>query len=336
MEIKVMMRIHILGLAALVSFVAQAAEIEWGLIDVVSSNQSAAAESSLDTAWSTTTCAQPQFGKPGNNYPVKCAFSAYDSDGAGTGYNAELLVRPRGGGSQVSGSYSIVTGFDSSLYATPNLKLGKILITVAKETATDTSSFRWFVEADGQAYVTEVIDADLTTTAALYTLGYRDAVEWFSFDPDVNVADAIGASVGPASLDEMNFTNVTSVGVCSEHTFASPSDWHGLRIEKFEALFPAALQFMYNWGPRMDIPTVKYDYDLTGLSNQIARLNSQYVVLNITGPSDSTKYTSPHPDLAAIIDPTNLCFPKTVAQGGRDLLDEAKGACLFRRWRVGL
>ncbi|MHC4988509.1 MAG: hypothetical protein ACYTFX_08465 [Planctomycetota bacterium] len=171
----------------------QAAEIEWGIIDVVSSDQNDPADSALDTAWNTTTCNQPQFGKPGNNYPVKCAFSAYDSDGAGADYNAELYVsngtpdalRPRGGGALVSSSYSTVTGFDTSLYATPNLKLGKIHITVSEETATDTSSFRWFVEADGQAYVTEVIDADLTTTAALYTLGYRDAVEWFSFDTGV-------------------------------------------------------------------------------------------------------------------------------------------------------
>jgi len=70
----------------------QAAEVEWGLIDVVSSDQNDPADSALDTAWSTTTCAQPQFGRPGNNYPVKSAFSAYDSDRAGADYNAELYV----------------------------------------------------------------------------------------------------------------------------------------------------------------------------------------------------------------------------------------------------
>ena len=173
--------------------------------------------------------------------------------------------------------------------------------------------------------MTEVIKADLFTSTVRYTLENRIAVEWFSFDPNVNVADAIGASVGTVSLDEMNFTNVTSVGVYSAHTFSSPSDWHGLSIISFAARFPSAPPYLQSWAPRMSIPTAAgtYGYDLTEFASQFARLHSApYVMVNLTAPANSTQYSSPNPDLAAIVDPLNECFPKTVVQGGRDLLDE--------------
>jgi hypothetical protein len=105
-----------------------------------------------------------------------------------------------------------------------------ITVEIREERGVDTTTFRWFVEANGTAYVSAEV-AELTTTFTNISLDNATAIEWFAFDGAANVGSAIGASVGTATLPDMAFANISAVGVYVDAAFAAPAAWHGSRIK---------------------------------------------------------------------------------------------------------
>jgi hypothetical protein len=193
-----------------------------------------------DTAWGTTTVVMPAYGA---NVSFMSAFSAVNVDGISVGgYRSHSQIRDgspdavwvRGGGDQVSNSYATVTGFDATAFAAIDA-LSAISVEIRAETITDITTFRWFVEAGGNTFVSEEV-AELSTVYTTYALDDETAIEWVAFDALTNIANAVGASLGTNSLSEMAFSNVSAVGVYAHATFAAPTAWHGTKIEAFSAV----------------------------------------------------------------------------------------------------
>jgi hypothetical protein len=73
-----------------------------------------------------------------------------------------------------------------------------------------------------------------------YSLDNTTPIEWFSFDDTVNVGSAVGASVGTASLQSMNFTDVDAAGIYFDLDTtedAGTNPLHGINLVSFSARF---------------------------------------------------------------------------------------------------
>jgi len=118
------------------------------------------------------------------------------------------------------------TSFDDSL------TLSQVSITLSNRTPGDSLSVRWFVEAGGNTYVSDVVASDLGTDYAPLTLEDAWTIEWFTFDPNSNIDinNALGASVGT-----LNLTDVDYVGIHQQLTYSTLANWHGAYIQAFSA-----------------------------------------------------------------------------------------------------
>jgi len=213
-----------------------------GYVNPVSSDQKINGEQAADEVWSTSTVMQPALGE--ENVSFLSAFSVYDDTSTvdDADYRALMKVEGnsavadiwlRGGGNLVLNSYTTLMGFDTSAFDA-SLQLDAIAVEIREELGGDTTTFRWFVEAGGNAYVSADVD-ELTTTYTNITLDSATAIEWFAFDDAVNIGSAIGASQGTKTLQEMGFANLAYVGVYTYATFAAPAAWHGSRVKFFSA-----------------------------------------------------------------------------------------------------
>ena len=174
-----------------------------------------------DQAWNTSDEVIPAVGAQA---ALKAALSNVSDtvQNALVSVSANAIIVHGGGQSSAPSPYYTVAAFDVRS-VDRSYVLNRIHIRKAKDT-NDVSHWRWFVDAGGQTYVSEdlgeffgYVDVDLFNDEQL---------EWFVFDGDVNLADAIGASVGIHSLYEMNFGQVDYVGVytCLLYTSPSPRD----------------------------------------------------------------------------------------------------------------
>jgi hypothetical protein len=67
-----------------------------------------------------------------------------------------------------------------------------------------------------------------------YALDNTTPIEWFAFDDTINVSNAVGASLGTASLLSMNFTNMVAAGIYFDLDTTESSDaGHGIRLNSF-------------------------------------------------------------------------------------------------------
>jgi hypothetical protein len=87
--------------------------------------------------------------------------------------------------------YTTLVGFDTSAFGAAEVLTG-ISVNLRTRPTGDTMSVRWFAEAGGSTYVSDVIGS--VTGAAYQTLTTPDAtaIEWFAFDKNANIGSAVG------------------------------------------------------------------------------------------------------------------------------------------------
>ena len=132
--------------------------------------------------------------------------------------------------------YTTLVGFDTSAFG-----VGEVLTGISVELRTrptgDSMSVRWFVEAGGSTYVSDVIGS--VTGSAYQTLTTPDAtaIEWFAFDKNANIGSAVGASVGTLSLTDADY-----VGYYTSSSFTADANWHGAYVKTFSTFSTASLK----------------------------------------------------------------------------------------------
>jgi len=145
------------------------------------------------------------------------------------------------------------TSFDDSL------TLGQVSITLSNRISTDTLSVRWFVEAGGNTYVSDVIDNDVGTGYTTLILEDASSIEWFTFNKNANIDinNALGTSVGTLNLTDVNY-----VGIHQQLTYSTLANWHGAYIQAFSAgCYPVFYEGPIN---RNGIVNIAYSDTLTG------------------------------------------------------------------------
>jgi hypothetical protein len=322
------MQFRISAVLLLMALVAQAETVLWDGTHSDITNLSFSVSSpndwtESDTVWNTT---DETVDSPGTQADIRLAMGQVIQlrhvGQINSGFDAVYC----GGGDDTSitndavSPFSQLIAFDAGAFSAAGFPLRAMSVTLRKRISTDTQSFRWFIESDGQCYVSAVVDSDVGTDYGTYTLGDAEAGEWFAFDGNANIGTAIGASVGSLIL-----TNLTYAGILTTEAYTNAANWHGAIVQRFavsdETVVPAAMPYMGRWGPRMSLPSEKWPDQLTGFdvaafSNQIAQLtDASHVMVNVTHPADPSYYTSPNPELEAAIGADEL-FPE------RDLLDE--------------
>jgi hypothetical protein len=184
-----------------------------------------------DEAWNTTDEIVPAVGSQAS-FKVALSNVSDIRQRALIRQDWDRIVVSGGGLSAAPSPYVTLMGFDTTSFD-DQLVLFQISVTLREETAADTTDLRWFVQAEGQTYVSAVFAADISIEEATYMLDHTTPIEWFAFDGDANLTSAVGASQGTLALQHMAFTDVDYVGFYTEHTYTTMTNWHGTRVQNF-------------------------------------------------------------------------------------------------------
>ncbi|VGO18383.1 discoidin domain-containing protein [Pontiella sulfatireligans] len=319
------------GMLLLMSCAAPAATVLWDgtrsdITNLTSNINSPNNWTESDTVWNTT---DQTIDSPGTQADIKLAMGQVTqlrhTGQINEGFDAVYC----GGGDDTSitndavSPFSQLIAFDAGAFSATGLPLRAMTVTLKKRVASDTQSFCWFVENGGQCCVSAVVDNDVGTDYATYTLGDTAASEWFAFDGNANIGSATGASVGTLSLTNLNYA-----GILVTETYTTAQNWHGAIVQQFalseEVVVPRTMPYMGGWCPRVQLPaknngTERIDFtnfDVSAFVDQLVQLDTaKYHFLNLSHGAIATFYTSSHPELASVVN-TNM-FPTE-----RDLLME--------------
>jgi hypothetical protein len=216
----------ILGIALLMSCTAQAETVLWDgtssdITNLTSNINSPNNWTESDTVWNTT---DKTIDSPGTQADIRLAMDQVNqlrhTGQINEGFDA---VYCGGGDSSITNDavspFSQLIAFDAGAFSATGLPLRAMTVTLKKRSASDTQSFRWFVEAGGHCYVSAVADSDVGTDYTTCILGDAAASEWFAFDGNTNIGSATGASVGT-----LNLTNLNYAGILATETYAAAAN----------------------------------------------------------------------------------------------------------------
>ncbi|MCF7972224.1 MAG: hypothetical protein K9N55_00250, partial [Phycisphaerae bacterium] len=189
-----------------------------------------------DAVWSTTDEVVPAIG---SQAAFKAAIGQAEAAQRKIGQahtNGHVFVG--GGSTNAAGAaghapspWANIIGFDTTSFDA-SFALSEISVTLRNRIAADTLDVRWFVEAGGKTYVSEVVAAGVGTTNTTVTLADIASLEWFDFDKNANIeiSTALGSSVGSPV-----FTDVDYVGIHQQLTYTALGNWHGAYVPQFSA-----------------------------------------------------------------------------------------------------
>ena len=321
----------IFGMLLLMSCAVQAATVLWDgthsdITNLTSNINSPNDWTESDTVWNTT---DQTIDSPGTQADIKLAMGQVTqlrhTGQINEGFDAVYC----GGGDDTSitndaaSPFSQLIAFDAGAFSAAGLPLRGMTVTLKTRIASDTQSFRWFVESGGQCYVSAVVASDVGADYGTYALSDAAASEWFAFDGHANIGSAIGASVGTLTLTNLNYA-----GILATETYTTAANFHGAIVHRFtlseEVVVPRAMPYMGSWCPRVQLPaknngTERTDFtnfDVSAFVDQLVQLDTaSYLYLNLSHGAIATYFTSSHPELAAVVN-SNM-FPTE-----RDLLTE--------------
>ncbi len=315
----------------LVSCAVQAATVLWDgtssdITNLPSNINSLNNWTESDTVWNTT---DEAIDSPGTQADIRMAMgqvtqlrhtgqinSGFDAVYCGGGDDTSIL-------NDAVSPFSQLIAFDAGAFSATGLPLRAMTVTFKARIASDTQSFRWFVESGGHCYVSAVVVSDVGTDYTTCILGDAAASEWFAFDGNANIGSATGASVGTLILTNLNYA-----GILTTETYTTAQNWHGAIVQQFtlseEVVVPRAMPYMGSWCPRVQLPaknngTEQTDFtafDVSAFVDQLVQLDTaSYLYLNLSHGAIATYFTSSHPELAAVVN--SDMFPTE-----RDLLTE--------------
>ena len=223
---------------------AQAATIGWdGASNPVSGHQTVTWDADADEVWNTSNATQAAIG---GNAAFKTATWSYDSNAAGEadigffriredGFDANtdtIILVSRSTTTGNPNPFQYMIGFDTSAFATSDtlsaIALGGVL------QSQDSAKLRWFVETDGNFYVSQELTGTIVNARQNLSLNSATSLEWFNFNAGANVATAVGSSFGTDTLANLDWGNIDTVGLYANVVNTTDQN-HALDFVSFSA-----------------------------------------------------------------------------------------------------
>jgi len=218
---------------------AQAAVVSWDGtntdITSLTGNQNATGANwaAADTVWNTSDMAMAAVG---DQAALKLAISqvAHTHKTAQINHVANALFVGGGGSASqgktdITAGFSVIYGFDTGVFNATDT-LTNMSVTLHERTASDVTSFRWFVESGGTTYVSASVASDVGGTLTTYTLADPASETWYAFDGSLNLESAVGVSLGTLTLTDVNYAGIMST---VDTITDANQNWRGTYVDAF-------------------------------------------------------------------------------------------------------